>query len=314
MPNQDNLHINVALSNFATQLPQGSFAAPFIAPVLPVEKESDDWWIGGREELDDDRDDLRAPGAAAAEMDWNMTLGAYRAREFARSHYLPHRVRDNADTPIRPQQRTVTKLRGKLDLRYEKRVKAAVTNTANVANGALSTIGGGAKWDQSSGTKIQENIFAAKAIVANTVGRDPNRIVIPHSVAIKLVSSPELLELRKFTDPTLMVDGMLPKTLFGMQLLIPGSLQNTAHAGQAAVIDNIWSEDNVLLFYYEEPSLEYAGFAITFRKRTPAGTDYMIKEWLDVPARGADLYEASFIQDEKVANIQSAYLITDVLT
>lgn len=314
MPQSNNLHINMALSNFATQLPQGSFAAPFIAPVLSVEKESDKFWRGGREELDDDRDDLRAPGTPAAEMDWKMATGDYSCEERARAHALPHRVRDNADSPIRPQQRAVAKLRGKLDLRYEKRVMAAATNLAVVANGGRSTVGSGAAWGAGSGTKIEENAFLAKEIVAGKIGRDPNRIVIPKAVAIKMATAPELLDLRKAWDQTLLVDGMLPSTLWGMQVMIPGSLQNNANPGQAASIGRVWTADDVLFLYYEEPSLEYAGFFMTFRKRTGAGTDYLIKEWLDVPGRDADLYQASFIQDEKIVNVEAAYLLTDVLT
>jgi len=314
MPQLGNLHINVALSNFATQLPQGSFAAPFIAPVLPVEKESDLFWRGGREELDDDKDDLRAPGTPAATADWKMDTGDYRAEERARSHYLAHRVRDNADSPIRPVQRAVSMLRGKLDLRYELRVKAAATNVAVVNNDIRANLGGGAAWGAGSGTKIEENVFEAKERIAGVLGRQPNRIVIPMAVAIKMFVAPELLDLRKAWDQSLLVDGMLPPTLWGMQLLIPGSLQNQANPGQAAVIGRIWADDDVLLFYWEEPSLEYAGFFQTFRKRMATGTDYLVKEWLDVPSYDADLYQTSFIQDEKIVNPEAGFLIKDVLT
>jgi len=313
MPQVGELHINKALSNFATQLGVGSFAAPFIAPVLPVEKESDDFWIGGREELDDDRDTEIAPGDPAPEMKWTMTKSNYKCREHARSHPLPHRVRDNADTPIRPQQRAVSKLRGVLDLRYEKRVKVAATNTAVVPTDVIANLGAGAQWGASSGTKIELNVNTAKDKIRQKIGKVPNRIVIPPSVALQMMIAPELLDLRKAWDQTLLVDGMLPNTLWGMQLLIPGSLQNNANPGQAASVGDLWTEDNVLLFYYEEPSLEYSGFFITFRKRTAAGTDYEVLEWLNLPGRKADLYQVGFIQDEKIANPEAGFLITDVL-
>ena len=104
MPQVGQLHINKALSNFATQLGVGSFAAPFIAPVLPVEKESDDFWIGGREELDDDRDTEIAPGDPAPEMKWTMTKSNYKCREHARSHPLPqrhgHRTDEDGDLVV----------------------------------------------------------------------------------------------------------------------------------------------------------------------------------------------------------------------
>jgi len=312
-PSLQSLHINTPLSNFAQQLPQGSFAAPFIFPVLPVEKESDDYWKGGREELEDDVETERAAGTPARTINWDMTTGEYRAREHALSMYLPHRIINNADSPIRPQQRTVSKLRGKLDLRYEKRAKALV-QSAGVTARTVAQLSNGALWGASSGTKIEEDVFLAKEIVAGQCGRSPNRIVIPMQVAIKMAVSPELLDLRKAWDQTIMVDGMLPSTLWGMQLLIPGSLQNTANPGQAAVIDRLWTEDTVLLFYYEEPNLEYAGFGLTFRVRTAAGTDYMIKEWNDVPSYDADLLQASFIQDEQVINPESGVQIVNVLT
>jgi hypothetical protein len=154
----------------------------------------------------------------------------------------------------------------------------------------------------------------AKERIAGKVGKQPNRIVIPQSVAIKMATAAELLDLRKAWDQTLMVDGMLPSTLWGMQLLIPGSLQNNANPGQAASVGRIWTEDNVLLFYYEEPSLEYSGFGVTFRKRGAVGTDYEVLEWLNLPGRKADLYRVGFIQDEQIANKEAGFLITDVLT
>jgi len=138
-PGLQELHINVPLSNFATQLGTGSFAAPFISPVLPVEKESDKYWIGGREELNDDVETLRAPGTPARTINWGMETGDYSADEHALAMYLPHRIRDNADNPIRPQQKTITKLRGKLDLKYEKKVKAYATNLTVVPNDTLAT-------------------------------------------------------------------------------------------------------------------------------------------------------------------------------
>jgi len=311
-PGLQELHINVPLSNFGTQLGTGSNAAPFISPVLPVEKESDKYWIGGREELNDDVETLRAPGTPARTINWGMETGDYSADEHALAMYLPHRIRDNADSPIRPQQKTITKLRGKLDLKYEKKVKAYATNLTVVPNGGIAGLGAGADWDAASGTKIELNVFNAKEKIAGVIGREPNRIVIPKNVAIIMAVAPELLDLRKAWDQTLLIDGMLPSRLWGMEVLIPGSLQNTANPGQAAAIARVWTDASVLLFYYEEPSLEYSGFGLTLRKRTAAGTDYMVKEWLDVPGFDSDLFQMSFIQDAKIINPEAGYYITTV--
>ena len=119
MPTVSSVHVSAALSNVAVKYKNPAFVAEMVAPVVPVVKEADTYYIFGKEELRD-KDSLRAAGAEANEIEWDVSTATYSAEEYALRYLLPDRIRDNADSPVRPRITSTEKLTDWIRLGYEK--------------------------------------------------------------------------------------------------------------------------------------------------------------------------------------------------
>lgn len=191
-------------------------------------------------------------------------------------------------------------------LEQEIRVATLLTTGANWA--AANTTTPIAQWNASSGVKIETDIDLGKEVVRKAIGVLPNTIVIPASVAVSAKKDPTLRELIKYTQNNLLVNGDLPPTMFGMNVVIPGATYTASKEGATATYTDIWG-DNVLLLYVPptDMALDSPSAAKIFRARP-----WEVRSW-DVPEKRSEAIECSVIQDEVLTSNVAGYLLTDVL-
>lgn len=302
MPTVSSVHVSVPLSNIAIKYQNPAFVGELISPVVPVNKEADKYYIFGREELRD-KNSLRAAGSEANEIEWDVDTETYSAEEYALKYLLPDRIRDNADVAVQPRINTTEKLTKWIRLGYEKRIQAIAQSTANVGgNHTVVT-----KWDAASGQDPEQDVDTAKTSIRQTAGVNPNTILMndPTWQALRrwLKSQSTNLTYREWVEI-----GRPPDKIWEMNLVVAGSIENTANEGQADNIADIWN-DNVLVAYIEKsPSLDTMSFMYTFRAR-----NFRTKTWRE-EQRDGEFIETSVIQDEKLVASDAAYLIVDALT
>ncbi len=308
MPSRSEVHVDAALSNFAVKLGQMGFIADVVFPPVPVVKESDKYFKFGAEHLNAEYKTERAPGHPATEIEWSTTTASYECIEHALKHLLPDRIVANADTPIRPRQRTSALLSEKIRLGIEKRVKDLLVDTSTYSNSTPST-----KWDAASGVTIEKDIDDAKEAFAKASGFEPSHILIPPAVAKIVKRDSSIRDLVRYTDATILVNGDLPPALFNMQVVIPGAIANQAKPGLTASVARVWSTDDVVLLYVNPtPGVDAASAGYQFRV-SQAGLDVAVRSWREED-RGGEMIEASVIQAEAVVSAECGYIINDVLT
>jgi len=303
MPTVGSVHVSAALSNIAIKYKAPELVAEKVAPVIPVKKENDRYYVFDREELRD-MDSLRAAGAEANEVSWDITNESYAAEEYALKYLIPDRVIANADPPIRMKATTTEKLTRWIKLGYEKRVQQIAQSTGTVTNNATPAT----KWDAASGQDPESDIDTAKTSIRRTAGTNPNCIMMsdPSWKALRRWLKDHATVNLSYRD-MLTIDGP-PPTLFGLNLIVAGGIENTSDEGQADNITDIWN-DNVLVYYRESaPSIQALSFMYTLRAR-----NFRVKTWRE-EIRDGEFIEASVIQDEVAVAADAAYLITDVLT
>lgn len=301
MPLIGSVHVSAALSNVAIKFKNPALVADQVAPVIPVVKESDKYYVFQREELRN-MNSLRAAGAEANEVDWDVTSATYSAEEYALRHLLPERIVANADAPIRPRITTTEKLTQWILLGYEKRVQAIAQNTANVGGNAAAT----AAWDAASGQDPEADVDAAKTAVRQNAGVNPNAIMMSDTSwkALRrwLKSQSTNLTYREWVEI-----GIPPARIWDLDLIVAGGVENTANEGQADSISDIWN-DNVLVFYRTmTPAIDSLSFMYTFRARA-----FRTRTWRNEEREG-EYIESSFIQDEKLVASAAGYLITNTI-
>lgn len=295
------VHVSAPLTNIAIKFKNMALVAEQVFPVVPVAKESDKYYVFRKEELSIDKA-LRAAGAKAKEIVWDVDSSTYSAEEYALSHLVPDRIVNNADNAVRPKMTSTQKLTNKILLAQELRVAALVQSTANLTqNGAPST-----QWDQAS-PNIEGDVDVAKNSIRVNAGTEGTSIVIPYKVAQIVKRDTTVRNLIRYTVPgdILLRNGDLPPILWNLEVIVAGAIRNTANEAAAATLTDVWT-DNVLVFYKEAtPSLDALSLGYIFRVGNFVTKIYRVEE------RAGEMVEVSVIEDEKLVASDAGYLLTN---
>jgi len=304
-----DVHQDAALTNFSVGFHPGGFVAEMIAPVIPVVKESDKYYVWGRQAAFQKYDSLRADGSRAKVVDFGLSTSTYTAEEYALATKVTEREKDNADSVLRLRQSKTQLIIEKILLDQEARVAELFTTSGNYATGHV--ISPSVKWDASSGTiDILGDLDTATELVRKAIGKEPNKILMGAAVAKAIMRNSTILDMVRYTQPNLLVAGGLPPTIRGMQVIVAGATHTTSAEGATSVTySDVWN-DSVIVFY--DPgtsSIDSPHFAKIFRARP-----FRVNTWVEEAEANSEYIEPSIIQDEVITNNNSGVFINNVLT
>lgn len=303
MPSVSSVHVSAPLTNLAIKYKNLALVSERILPVVPVVKEADKYYIFQKEELIIE-ESLRAAGAEAREITWDVSTSTYTAEEYSLRHLVPDRIVANADIAVRPKMTTTQKLTNKILLGAEKRVADLVNQTGNVTSSAVPS----PKWNGTS-PDIEKDVDTGKDAVRKAAGVEPTSIVLPYDVQLVVKRDSTVRNLIRYTVPgdILLRNGDLPPILWNLEVIVAGAIRNSAREGQTESLSNVWV-DNALIFYKEAaPSLDALSLGYIFRVGTFIAKTYREE------TRAGEMIEVSAIQDEKIVATACGYLITDIL-
>lgn len=312
------VHVQVPLSNLAVLYRplESGLIANEVAPILPVVHESDDYYIFGQGDFyGTDVDDLVPDRTEPREIEYSHTIAQYQTRRRELAWSISDRERKNADAQLRLETNKQNGTLGRLLLKREIRVAGVLRKTTNGGQLALGA-NAGTKWDSASTTyaTVAGDVVAGYTAVRQAIGMRPNTIVIPAAVAEGLHKTAFFSALQQYTrgdsnqQPLYEDYPLLPRTLWGMRVLVPGVIQNTAVEGQTASYSDIWSEQVRLLYVDPAPAVETPSVMYTFQSETLT-TRHERRE-----ARRIDWYATGFTIDERVVAASAGYEINDCLT
>ena len=296
-----SVHVDAPLTNVAIKYRNMALVAERILPIVPVAKESDKYYIFRKEELVLEKA-LRAAGAEAKEITWDVDTSTYSAEEYALKHLVPDRIVNNADNPVRPKITSTQKLTNKLLLAQERRVQQLVQNTTYVTAGATPST----QWDQSS-PNIEGDVDTAKNAIRVNAGIEPSSIVLAYKVAQIIKRDSTVRNLIRYTVPgdVLLRNGDLPPVLWNLEVIIAGSIYNTANENQSESLSDIWTDDTLVFYKEASPSLDVLSLGYIFRVGNFVTKTYRVEE------RAGDMIEVGVIEDEKLVAGACGYLITN---
>lgn len=318
MPNQTvgNVHVNAPLTNLARLYRPTQFIANQVVPMIPVVHESDSYYVFDQGPFyATDVDDLVPDRAAPRRIEFQHSTDQYKAERRELAWDISDRERGNADNQLNLERNKQNGTLGRLFLKREIRVAALLRKTTNGGGLNLGTTAS-AKWDAAT-TDYQDlatDVFAGKTALRQAIGASPNVIVIPAAVAEGMHKS-LLFQALQYTYGSDRARNLieqeypvLPPVLFGMRVLVPGELKNTAAEGLTASYSDIWGEDVRLLYVNPGPALEEPSVAYTFQQE-----QLTTRQWRD-DERRVDAYAAGFTIVEKVVAPDAGYEIADCLT
>lgn len=311
-----DVHIDVPLSQVAIAYTPKNLIADQIAPIVPVAKQSDGyyvWDIGDAYRVEDSN---RAPGTEAHVIERAVSSGTYFAKNYAFKDRIPYEDLKNADASgvFLERQSRAEFIKSKLYLDWERRVALKVTSGTNV--GSYSAVASG--WTERR-TNYSNPIGVINTAILNVegvTGVRPNSIIFGR-YAWQLFREHQDVIDRLYGTAGAPAGGRVvgvegAKSLFELErVLVGGGYYNSTNEGLTETLAKIWN-DQVLVYYAPmaasktEPSFMYS-----FRWNAIPGMD-MTAEVFDLPRNKAEEVQLGYYQDEKITASKLAFLITGV--
>ena len=318
MPSQTvgNVHVNAPLTSLARLYRPTQFIADIVAPRLPVNHESDDYYVFDQGAFyATDVEDLVPDRAAPRRIEFAHSLESYRAQKRELAWDISDRERSNADNQLNLERNKQAGTLGRLMLKREIRVADLLRKTTN--GGGLNLGANAAtKWDNSAADyqDLAIDVMAGKTAMRQATGTVPNVVIIPAAVAEGMHKS-LLFQVLQYTYGDSRARNLieqeypvLPPTLFGMRVLTPGEIKNSAAEGLAASYSDVWGEAVRMLYVTPGPALEEPSVAYTLQAR-PLTT----RQWRD-DEREVDAFAVGNVIVEKIVAPDAGYEIADTLT
>lgn len=307
MVDPTRVHIDAALSNLSIQYKNAAFIAELVAKVLQVAKESDKYFVYGREAFKR-RDTTRKPGGESNEAHLKLTQSTYSCSRHDQKDIVTDAVRQNADAPLNPEADTTEFLTDIILLDLEYAVAQAFTTAANYANSNSTTLSGTSQWSDYANSTPLTDVKTAKASVRKLIGREANSIIFGGDVAETLSLHPDIKELRKYTDPNLLTDSGLPPKILGLKVFEGKATENTVYEGLTESMSYIWGKHAIVAYIPDRVGVKTLAPFITIRQQGFRKT----KKWREEKREG-DMVEVcdNFVIKE-IAD-ECAYLIASAI-
>lgn len=248
-------NLNTTLTNFGLEAYRsgGPSIVDLVAPTVRVPLTDTKYYIfgNGREDVSNFQDAKRSPKSVSPEVGRSYTSATLSLDQYGLRELVADEEMDNADMAvINPEQDATRLIMKKHKLIEETALNALLFDESTTFSG--KTAAAAAYWDAAT-TYIEKDIDAAREAVLKNSGVEANTVVIPYTIAMNAKRSSELRDLVKYTDSTLLVSGMLPPRLFGLDVVIPRSLNNEADPGvSTASVDFLHDDKDVWVGYVEK--------------------------------------------------------------
>jgi len=307
MVDPTRVHIDAALSNLSIQYKNAAFIAELVAPVLPVTKKSDKYFVYGKEAFKLPKTSRR-PGGEANEVHLNVSQDNYACERHDLSDIITDEVRKNADPPLNPEADSTEFLTDLILLDLENEIAAAMTAAASYTNSNTTTLSGTSQWSDYANSTPLTNIKTAKASVRKLIGREANTLILGGDVADTLALHPDIKDLRKYTDPNVLTATGLPPRILGLKVLDGKATKNVAYEGLTESMSYVWGKHAIVAYIPERVGVKTLAAWITIRQIGFRQT----KKWREEKREG-DMIEVDDCYVVKEVADQCAYLIASAI-
>jgi hypothetical protein len=265
-----NVHIDVVLTQISVAWPNEGLVGNFLFPSVPVQKQSDKYYIfQGREGWYPALDDARAPGDEANEVPGlTVSIGSYYAQEHALQIAVTDEERENADSPLSPDVDGTEMLASRIALGKEYRIYNTVANASNF-NAALTAIPGttsgyGPLWDTSATATPIKDIRKACRAMHGLSFLSPNQAVIPYKVMSALEDAQDFITRIQYVERAVLTPDLVASLLSLQNVVVPGFGIANNNPGQVLALQYLWNIETLLAYTPPRPGLKVPAFAYQF--------------------------------------------------
>jgi hypothetical protein len=268
-----NVHIDAVLTQISLGFPNNALVGDNLFPSVGVKKQSDKYYVFGREAWLPETSDYRAPGTEANEIPGlKVSLDTYYAQEHALQVAVTDEERENADAPLSPDRDGTELVTAKVLLGREIAIKNLVTTTTNYATGMSVTLSGTTQWSDYTNSDPILNIRTGMRAVHAKMFMEPNLAVIPYLVMSTLEDHPDIIERIKYSERAILTPEIIA-SVFGIQrVIVPGvgvGSGAVGAAGNALSVGYLWGKDVLLAWVPGRAGMRTPAFGYEFTWGSP---------------------------------------------
>jgi hypothetical protein len=307
MPPTGQIHRDVALENISIAYRPAGAIAQELAPVYPVVRDSDVYYVYAR-------DNFRIPETLVSNKgepnrsDWNVSTSSYILTRHALYDYISDDDRSNADKAIRLDVDLTEHLTDQMMLRYEKDLAQLCQDPGNWSNNTslTSTLA----WSANTTTSNPiTQIDSATSIIIQQSGKRPNVLVIDDQTFRAAKEHVSITDRVKYTSADSVTEAMLGKLFNVERVLVPSITENSGEEGLADSMAFIWTNAAWLAYVDRSPGLKKVSALYTFRKNM-GGSIASVSRWRE-EIRTSDAIKVEMKYQHRAVATACAYLIRD---
>lgn len=246
-PTAGDVHVNTPLTNFSQKFLQSSdaFVSMMAFPNLPVQKQSDRYFVFNRDDFYRDEAEERADGAESAGGGFDLSTDPYFAKVYAFHKDVTDRQRSNQDSPVMLDESATQFITHKMLIRRERIMQTNLFNTG-IWSADTAT-----NWS-TTGDPISDIRDAKRTILGNT-GYMPNKLLMGRQAYDTLLDNDAILE-RITGGSTRAMPAMVMRELLAQlfevdRIFVMDSIFTSSVKGASSTTRAFIGGDNVLVYY-----------------------------------------------------------------
>jgi hypothetical protein len=237
-PTQSQVHVDAILTNISVAYMQRAenFIADKVFPVVPVDKQSDKYFVYEKNDWLRDEAQVRTDGTESVGSGYNIATATYYADVYAIHKDIGDQTRANADAPINVDREAAEFVTHRLLTRREIQFNNDFMTTGKWATdvtgvAASPTTGQTIQWSDYTNSDPINDIEAGKAGILSVTGLEANTLVLGYDVFRQLKNHPDLVDRIKYTSSQTITEDMLARMFDIERVLVSKSIKATNAEG-----------------------------------------------------------------------------------
>ncbi len=307
-PTLKDVHVDAAMTKLSLAYRNRGYVAERVFPQVPVQKQSDRYYIFSKGAWFRDEAGVRAPSSRAPRGGYAVSTDTYFANEWAFAKEVPDELRENADAPLNPDQEAVEFATEKVLLRKERLVAGIVLGSAWSTSEDAEGL-----WAAGTGNTFISDVERAIDSVRKTTGRRPNVMVMDAGTLKEVKQEATVLDRIKYTERGIVTPDLIA-AMFDLEEVLVGEAIYSSAEEKADASDftsaNIWEKNAgkgsaFLLWRPAQPGIMVpsAGYSFTWKPRE-------VRRWRE-EAEHQDVIECAESFDPKLTGADLGFLFYD---
>lgn len=317
-PTPSSVHVDAVLTNASVAYIQNAnaFVASKVFPVVPVQKQSNVYFVYTKNDWFRDEAQIRAPGTESAGSGYGLSTSQYLCDVFAFHKDVDTQTLRNSDIPLNPKMDATKFVTQRLLLRQEIQwtsdyFTTSVWGTDSTPSNLWS--------DYSNSDPISDVETGKRTVLANT-GFLPNTFTVGYDVWIKLKNHPDIVDRIKYSagpgNPAIATQETVAKVFELDRILVCQAIKATNVENETAAYSFVQGKHALLSYAPDSPSLLTPSAGYTFMWEGVSegmGLTVVVKE-IPMPWLDSNRYEGQVAFDNKVVASDLGYFFSSAVS